>query len=143
MKNVLHVITVATIAAVVAAGAIVAGAQREREREDYNSGEHLYLEFCASCHGRTGKGDGAAAATLPRGAADLTQIARRNGGVFPRQDVLALLEGTRPLAAHAIPTMPNWRQTLSRLERGNERAVRERLEAIVEHVEGLQRRTKN
>lgn len=112
-------------------------AQDQPEREDVNAGPHLYREFCASCHGPAGKGDGPLASTLPRRATDLTTLARRNAGRFPRPEVLAVLEADRPLAAHA-EAMPNWREMFSRLERGNERAVRARMEALVAHLETLQ-----
>lgn len=115
-----------------------AGAQRERDPGDYNSGAHLYREFCLSCHGDTGRGDGPVAATLPHSPTNLTLLAQRNGGTFPRQEVVAVIEATRPVPAHAGPTMPNWRDIFSRLERGNERAVRERIEALVMHIEMLQ-----
>jgi hypothetical protein len=36
--------------------------------------------------------------------------------------------------------MPNWRDTFYRLEHGNERAVRERIDAIVSHIGSLQQK---
>ena len=112
--------------------------QNEPPRQDLNSGAHLYQEFCASCHGGTGAGDGPLAATLSRRATDLTLLTRRNGGTFPRANVFAVVEGTRPIPAHAGPAMPNWREVFYRLESGSERAVRKRLDALVAHIETLQ-----
>lgn len=130
-------VLLAALAAFAAAGIGAAAQQRPPDADDPNSGSHLYREFCASCHGAGGKGDGPAAPTLTRRATDLTQLSRRNAGTFPREMVRAVLEATEPSAGHA-EAMPNWRRMFERLERGNERAVRARVEALVTHLESLQ-----
>lgn len=113
-------------------------AQAKPPREDSDSGAHLYREFCSSCHGDSGKGDGPGAETLPRRPTDLTRLARRNGGVFPRKDVLAVVEAVKQVPDHPRPPMPNWWDMFYRLERGNERALRQRIDALVSHIESLQ-----
>ncbi len=57
------------------------------------SGAEDFGDFCASCHGMSGKGDGDAAALLDRKPADLTTISARNGGVFPGTQVMAKIWG--------------------------------------------------
>jgi len=57
------------------------------------SGRALYQDYCLSCHGTTGKGDGPAASGLPHPPADLTGIAARNGGVFPMVRVMSVIDG--------------------------------------------------
>jgi mono/diheme cytochrome c family protein len=52
-----------------------------------------YADYCAACHGATGKGDGIAAAGLSKKPADLTQLAARNGGEFPTTRVMAQIWG--------------------------------------------------
>lgn len=52
-----------------------------------------YREFCASCHGPDARGDGPAAAGLVPPPADLTLIARQNGGSFPRSQVMSRIYG--------------------------------------------------
>lgn len=52
-----------------------------------------YAQFCVACHGASGKGDGPAAAGMKPGPADLTQLARKNGGQFPRLRVMARIDG--------------------------------------------------
>ena len=68
--------------------------------------------YCASCHGRTGRGDGPTAAALKARPADLTVLARGNRGVFPRERVLAFIEGSQRAASHGSPEMPVWGPTL-------------------------------
>ena len=63
---------------------------------------------CSSCHGLNARGNGPAAASLKVPPADLTQISRRNGGVFPKSRVFETILGIdRPLA-HGSQEMPVW-----------------------------------
>ncbi len=57
------------------------------------TGRALYGEFCVSCHGTEGRGDGPAAGGLDRKPADLTRIAARNGGTFPLARVISTIDG--------------------------------------------------
>lgn len=52
-----------------------------------------YARLCASCHGPEGRGDGPAASGLPTRPADLTRIARRAGGTYPRLQVMSRIYG--------------------------------------------------
>jgi len=52
-----------------------------------------YADYCAACHGATGKGDGIAAAGLTQKPADLTLLSRSNGGSFPTTRVMAQIWG--------------------------------------------------
>jgi cytochrome c553 len=58
-----------------------------------NSGAADYADYCAACHGASGKGDGAAAAGLAKKPADLTTLAKRNHGTFPTTRVMAQIWG--------------------------------------------------
>ena len=70
-------------------------------------GEKLYAEFCASCHGASGRGDGPDAASIGKRPADLTTISKRNGGVFPMAYVISTIDGyTR--AKEGNLTMPEF-----------------------------------
>lgn len=57
------------------------------------SGAELYADYCAACHGPTGRGDGPGAEGLNPRPADLTRLAADNGGVFPRVQVMAKVYG--------------------------------------------------
>jgi mono/diheme cytochrome c family protein len=56
-------------------------------------GRTAYQENCASCHGADANGNGPAARGLSVMPPDLTMIAARNGGVFPRDDVMSIIDG--------------------------------------------------
>lgn len=117
----------------------LAGNQDKPATPDYNSGEYLYRTFCASCHGESGRGGGPATGTLRQPASDLTLLAARAGGLFPRAEVTRIVDGRQPVAAHDTPDMPPWGKVLSQLE-GDERASQRRIDALVRYLESIQRK---
>jgi mono/diheme cytochrome c family protein len=72
------------------------------------SGRDTYLRYCASCHGPEGRGDGPLAGSLTPPPADLTQLAKRNGGQYDERAVMATIDGRRQVAAHGARDMPVW-----------------------------------
>jgi mono/diheme cytochrome c family protein len=113
--------------------------QERPPREDPNSGPYLYRTYCASCHGSEGRGDGPAAKTLRAAPPDLTTIAERRNGAYPSYDVAQIIDGRKPLPGHTRLDMPVWGAVLSVMERQNEPAVKARVNALVTHLESLQR----
>ncbi len=57
------------------------------------SGAGDYADYCAACHGASGKGDGEASAGLAKKPADLSLLAKRNGSAFPTTRVMAQIWG--------------------------------------------------
>jgi mono/diheme cytochrome c family protein len=86
------------------------------------SGKDLYLRFCASCHGVSGRGDGPVAGSLKVEVPDLTLIARRAKGFYPRANIEKIIDGRYLVGAHGTRTMPVWGEDFSRLEIGNPEA---------------------
>lgn len=73
------------------------------------AGKDLYREYCAVCHGTAGKGDGPAARALKTPPADLTLIAKKNGGKYPEVKVQNVINGDADQpAAHGSKDMPVW-----------------------------------
>ena len=106
-------------------------------RQDYNSGEYLYRTFCASCHGESAKGDGPVSDILRRHPPDLTAIATR--GVFPRDDMSAVIDGRKPVPGHGRTEMPVWGDVFRSTE-GDEATARKRIDALVRYLESIQQR---
>jgi mono/diheme cytochrome c family protein len=74
------------------------------------AGEIEYSQACASCHGASGKGDGPVSTYLSVKVPNLTKITARNGGTFPFQDLMEMIDGRnseRQIGAHGI-SMPVW-----------------------------------
>lgn len=57
------------------------------------TGQQDYDAVCATCHGTGGLGDGPSAAGLPVKPANLTLLAKNNGGTFPTTAVMAQIWG--------------------------------------------------
>ncbi|MGV8984874.1 MAG: c-type cytochrome [Cypionkella sp.] len=57
------------------------------------SGAQDFTELCAPCHGASGKGNGELAPGLAHKPADLTGLAKRNGGTFPMARVMSKIWG--------------------------------------------------
>jgi mono/diheme cytochrome c family protein len=102
-------------------------------------GRTLYLNHCASCHGASARGDGPVADSLRVRPPDLTQFARRNGGVFPSAQATRIIDG-RDVGAHGSVEMPVWGNAF-RATASEPDAARHRIEAIVHYLESIQERT--
>jgi mono/diheme cytochrome c family protein len=101
-------------------------------------GGDLYRFYCASCHGREGKGDGPVASALNRRPADLTIIAKRNGGRFPADRVERFVTGDRePTVAHGSAEMPVWGPIFQALD-PQETLNRIRIANVVAYIESIQ-----
>jgi mono/diheme cytochrome c family protein len=103
------------------------------------SGRDLFDFYCASCHGRDGRGHGPVAVNLKAAPPDLTVLARAAGGVFPRAAVRAFVTGDapRPAASHGTKEMPVWGPVFNGLDT-NEARNRVRLDNIVGYIESIQ-----
>lgn len=107
-----------------------------------SSGQELYARFCSSCHGAQGHGDGPVAAAFTVEVPDLTLIARRAGGVFPRDRIVRIVDGRSVLGAHGSRTMPVWGEDLGRLHIGDPAAPRATqliVDKLADHLLVLQR----
>jgi mono/diheme cytochrome c family protein len=112
---------------------------------DY-SGEELFDRFCASCHGVGARGDGPVARSLNVAVPDLTSIAVRYGE-FPAARIRDVIDGRGiDTAAHGTRTMPVWGYEFY-VEEGADvtaqRAVRDAINRLVEHLLSLQRTDAN
>jgi mono/diheme cytochrome c family protein len=141
-----HILRIAGVATLTIAGSVLASAPLGAQAQPSSSptGDYLFRTYCASCHGNSAKGDGPLAESLRKRPADLTEIARRNKGVFPRDQVFRIIDGRQPVKGHGGANMPVWGDVFARSsEVHNEAAITERIEALVRYLEGLQARTAN
>ena len=83
--------------------------------QSVDMGKNLYDGNCAACHGSTGKGDGFYAERLERGTTvpNLTEVSKKNNGVFPFARVYGLIDGTEEMMAHGTRDMPIWGREFS------------------------------
>jgi mono/diheme cytochrome c family protein len=116
------------------------GLAAEPDRETAARGSVMYRVYCSNCHGRAGKGDGKLATSLVTAPADLTQLARNNGGVFDADQVYAAIDGREEVAAHGERDMPVWGLSFRHpeAEDDQEPAIRARLEDLVAFLATIQ-----
>ncbi|MBZ5577962.1 MAG: hypothetical protein LAP40_15475 [Acidobacteriia bacterium] len=99
-------------------------------------GPTMFHEYCAACHGDQAQGNGPAAEALKKAPADLTQIARKNGGKFPKTQVMRVIEGADVVAAHGSRPMPVWGNIFRSLE--NQSVATLRVNMLADYIETLQ-----
>ena len=76
-----------------------------------DSARQTYLQYCASCHGKDGKGGGTVSRDLKVRVPDLTVLAKKNKGVYPLDQVMAAIDGRRAIRGHGDRNMPVWGET--------------------------------
>ena len=105
------------------------------------SGAYLYSNYCASCHGANGEGDGPVAAVMATQVPNLRLLSERNSGIFPVDAVTEYVDGRTVVSAHGDRRMPVWGDVFSwegTDDPGIERRVEERIGAIVDFVSEMQ-----
>jgi hypothetical protein len=103
-------------------------------------GPDVFAFYCAPCHGRDARGGGPVAAALHTRPADLTTIARRNGGAFPKARVEAMVtQGTAGPEAHGTTEMPVWGPVFGSLD-PSEARVKTRIANLVTYIDSIQTR---
>lgn len=100
-----------TVAAFAVAAATTAYAQQNGTKETVDLGKYEYDSYCGACHGATGKGDGFYTTRILKNimkAPDLTELAKKNNGVFPFARVYEIIDGRQQVEAHGPKDMPIW-----------------------------------
>lgn len=80
------------------------GAQSKDKNE---RGRKLFTQYCASCHGVDGKGNGPAAPSLKNKLMDLTMLQKRDGK-FDQVHIQNIIAGEKEVAGHGSKEMPVW-----------------------------------
>jgi mono/diheme cytochrome c family protein len=138
MRNQLLVITV-LIAVGVAAGQKPAGSDKQLPNTSAESGAEIYREYCASCHGKDGKGNGPAAGALKARLPDLTTLAKRKGGRFPAGDVYQVIKWGGGIMGHGSKEMPVWGKAFMPVQgRRSEQEVDQRIKSLIRYIESIQ-----
>lgn len=102
------------------------------------SGKEMYVAYCASCHGKAGKGDGPAASALKAPATDLTTLAKQNNGKFPILHVSEVIGGEHTTTVHGSRDMPVWGNVFLAMHGHDSRWVQMRVSNLTHYIESLQ-----
>ncbi len=101
------------------------------------SGSEMFNSYCAPCHGKDATGNGPAATALKDPPANLTQLAKKNGGKFPADHVASVLR-SGVAGAHGSTDMPVWGPLFSRVSSKDDAIVQMRIANLIHYLESLQ-----
>jgi mono/diheme cytochrome c family protein len=107
-----------------------------------DQGRELYLQYCSSCHGKDGRGNGAVSSYLKIKIPDLTVLRKNNKGIYPMARVMTAIDGSRTVRAHGEPTMPVWGEVFEKEVKGQKYPHLSSLlkvKVIAEYISTLQR----
>jgi mono/diheme cytochrome c family protein len=128
-----------------ALGVLICGPDLAQEKEQLSSplpqsGAGTYREYCAVCHGKTGRGDGAASAALKVRPSDLRKLARRNGGKFPYAYVEDVLRNGVKIPAHGTAEMPIWGPLFLAIDSSFQSQFNLRITKLTDYIKSIQTR---
>lgn len=102
-------------------------------------GAATFRTYCAPCHETSARGDGPMADALRYAPADLTAIARKNGGRFPSDRVAKIIDGRQHVNGHGGTDMPIWGDAFKNTREGfDERRVKATIADLVQYLATLQ-----
>lgn len=110
------------------------------------TGKQDYDAYCAECHGPGGKGNGPSVETIPMNPQppDLTVLSRKNGGKFPFDEVVDVIDGRKNIPSHGRIQMPFLGTTLQQPGKEftpeSDATVKRRIDAMARYVESLQQK---
>jgi len=131
-------VAVAFVACWCAAAASQNEDQPVKQKPDIKAGVETYGKYCASCHGKLGKGDGPVAETLKIAPADLTALARNYDGKFPRGYVSAVLIFGKRVASHGSDDMPVWGAKFRKIDPEHDRSGQKHIDDLIAYLESIQ-----
>jgi len=112
-----------------------------QEEQVVSAGQVDFQTYCTACHGQDGKGAGPMASQLQTKPADLTQVSKKNDGIFPVWQTYRIIDGTEPLARmHGSEEMPLWGDVFKAQE-GSATAlarVRGRIFQLIYYLQSIQ-----
>jgi mono/diheme cytochrome c family protein len=102
------------------------------------SGQQMYANYCAPCHGVDGRGHGPDATALKTPPLDLTMLSKNNNGKFPDVHVLAVLENGSATPSHGSADMPVWGPILGKMNVGNPQERLLRISNLSRYLDSIQ-----
>jgi len=131
------------IAAILAAGLAYASQDNGKVTLPLNktsptSGQQMYENYCAPCHGVDGRGHGPVAPVLKVSPPDLTLLSKKNNGKFPDSHVVTVLQNGVEIPSHGTAAMPVWGPILGKMNMTNPQDRMLRVSNLSRYLETLQ-----
>jgi mono/diheme cytochrome c family protein len=106
-----------------------------------DAGKELFMQYCSSCHGEDGRGNGAVSAYLKIKVPDLTLFKKNNKGIYPMDKVMSAIDGRRVVRGHGDRKMPVWGEVFRKEAEGGKYAELQALlkgKLIAEYIATIQ-----
>jgi mono/diheme cytochrome c family protein len=111
--------------------------QGTKDAQYVKNGRALFVQYCVSCHGSSGIGDGPVAPALKVAPDDLTGISRKYNG-FPFDKILNEIDGEKASSAHGSREMPVWGKRFRDSKRGEAAGFGD-LYALTKYLQSIQK----
>jgi len=109
---------------ILAFGAVLLIAQSALAADnDVTDGHRYFIQYCASCHGQDGLGDGPVAKSLSMPPANLRKLGDKYGMPLPAHRIAELIDGRDTIRAHGTHAMPVWGERLYEVGHGEQGEV--------------------
>jgi mono/diheme cytochrome c family protein len=139
VKGVLVILLFSALAAGQQAGAETKSAAPSKNEPI--SGKQLYVSYCAMCHAGDAKGGGPFSPQLKVWPPDLTQLAKKNNGIYPTMRVSEMIDGEfGKVSAHGSREMPIWGPVFRTMAHGHNDSAQVRIGNVVKYLESLQQK---
>ena len=115
-----------------------AGQSGKAASVDPISGKQLYNSYCALCHGPDGKGGGPFSPQLKVWPPDLTQLAKKNHGIYPEMRVTEAIDGEFGKPSHGSAEMPIWGPVFRSMAHGHQDSAHFRISNLVKYIGSMQ-----
>jgi mono/diheme cytochrome c family protein len=106
--------------------------------DDLAEGRALYLQYCASCHGISGAGDGPLAGELTTPPTNLRLLYERFGNPLPEAQIVRYIDGRAEVRAHGPRDMPVWGRRFYYPAHGRQRVIRNAIMKLVIYLQSIQ-----
>jgi len=135
-------LVVSSLSCILSLGLMASQKQEDRQpveqKADLKAGAETYGKYCASCHGKLGKGDGPVAEVLKIAPSDLTALAKTYEGKFPRGYVSAVLIFGKRVTSHGSDDMPVWGAQFRKIDPEHDRSGQKHIDDLVAYLESIQ-----
>ena len=117
---------------------LIAGTFRLAAADDVTDGKAIYMQYCASCHGVKGDGNGPLSQALTTPPTNLRLLAQKYGNPLPEDQIAKFIDGRSDVKAHGPRDMPVWGQRFNAQSNGNEAETAERIAKLVAYLQSIQ-----
>jgi mono/diheme cytochrome c family protein len=106
--------------------------------DDVADGKAIYVQYCASCHGLKGDGNGPMASVLTTPPTNLRLLSQKYGNPLPANQIAKFIDGRSDVKAHGPRDMPVWGQRFNAQSNGNEFDTQTRITKLVAYLQSIQ-----